>query len=389
MFRMSFRSLQCCFLVAGMVCLGTAPGLPQTPASVLQWEKYDFARRRIRPEEIKGLSLTELKDVRGVIFGRHGRVFKEKVIQDFLTTRPWYKPNREYKQTMLNETEWENMTVVRGAEALKHATLQPGDLRFYTTRRVSASQLGKHTRAEWHIMRAEIEAVHGKRFDDEPWLQRYFSEKHWYKPNAHYDPSVLGPVERQNLTTLQTGEKRQTKLTLVPGDMGKFQKTRIDERMLRGLGLYELRLLRNEVYARRGRRFRTQWLQDYFSGQPWYRPREDLSEPSLSKVETQNIATIVGVERGIHEGLSATPVSQKLLKGLYMEDARKLRFEIYARRGKQFRERWLRDYFSSFDWYRPTSNYSAKSLSGVERRNAATILAYERQAESLMNQIEA
>ncbi len=35
-------------------------------------------------------------------------------------------------------------------------------------------------------MIAEVEAVHGKRFDDEPWLQKYFEERYWYHSKANY-----------------------------------------------------------------------------------------------------------------------------------------------------------------------------------------------------------
>jgi hypothetical protein len=43
-----------------------------------------------------------------------------------------------------------------------------------------------------------------------------------------------------------------------------FQSAPLTDSLLRGLSLYELRLLRNEVYARHGRRFQTPWLRDYF-----------------------------------------------------------------------------------------------------------------------------
>ncbi len=63
--------------------------------------------------------------------------------------------------------------------------------------------------------------------------------------------------------------------------MGLFQESPISAPMLHGLNLYELRLLRNEIYARHGARFRTGWLQDYFNDQPWYQPRLASGEPAL------------------------------------------------------------------------------------------------------------
>lgn len=159
--------------------------------------------------------------------------------------------------------------------------------------------------------------------------------------------------------------------------------------MLKGLGLYELRILRNEIYARRGRRFRTPWIQQYFYSQPWYDPLPNFREPQLSTVETKNIATIVNLENKIHQELSAKPISPELLQGLFLEEARKLRNEIYARHGRIFKDRWLQGYFASFKWYRPNPNFSESSLNEIERKNGETILAYERTAEREMSRIAA
>ena len=72
----------------------------------------------------------------------------------------------------------------------------------------------------------------------------------------------------------------------------------------------------------------------------------------------------------------------------FLEDARKLRQEIYARHGKVFKDRWLQKYFQSFDWYKPNPRYSDAVLSAVERQNVASIAAYEKKATSVMDAIE-
>ena len=170
--------------------------------------------------------------------------------------------------------------------------------------------------------------------------------------------------------------------------MEHFEKRLVTEEMLKGLSLHELRLLRNEIYARRGRQFRTEWLAQYFWSQPWYEAREDNREPELSQTEQKNIETIVAYERKIREGLSTTPVTDALLEGMFLEDARKLRNEIYARRGKVFKDRWLQGYFKSFDWYKPNPRYTDAALTAVERQNAAAIAAYEKKATSVLDAVE-
>jgi len=56
---------------------------------------------------------------------------------------------------------------------------------------------------------------------------------------------------------------------------------------LAGLTRQQLRIARNEIYARRGRRFRDPALREYFSRFGWYRPISD--EVRLSQVEAANV----------------------------------------------------------------------------------------------------
>ena len=65
-----------------------------------------------------------------------------------------------------------------------------------------------------------------------------------------------------------------------------------------------------------------------------------------------------------------------------------MRQEIYARHGKVFKESWLQKYFASFDWYKADPNFSDALLSEVEKKNIATIAAYEKSAVTAMSTIE-
>jgi hypothetical protein len=158
--------------------------------------------------------------------------------------------------------------------------------------------------------------------------------------------------------------------------------------MLRGLSLHELRLLRNEIYARHGRMFRAEWLQQYFFFQPWYAPDENFKDEELSGNDKLNVETIVKYENRIHQELSSKPITRALLDGLFLEDASQMRQEIYARHGKVFKEPWLQKYFSSFDWYKADANFTEAALTDVEKKNIVTIAAYEKSAVTAMSTIE-
>ena len=360
-------------------------------AQIQAWErmsKFDYSKQLATREQLKDLMLDDLGRLRGIVFGRHGRIFKDREIRSYLEEQPWYKPNPNFSNSMLNETERANLDLIRELEARLHETIQPGDLRWWQTRAFTAEQLGEHTAAEWRILRAEVEAIHGRRFDDQPWLQQYFEDRYWYKADPAYDSKRLSAVERRNLSTLDAAQRKQRKLALSPGDMEHFQNTEITEKMLEGLSLHELRLLRNEIYALHGRPFRTEWLAQYFWSQPWYLAKEEGGEPELSAVEKKNIETIVAFEKKLKDGLSTTPIPKGLLEGMFLEDARKLRQEIYARHGKVFKDKWLQKYFASFDWYKPNPKYNDNVLSAVERQNVASIAAYEKKATSVLDAVE-
>jgi hypothetical protein len=348
----------------------------------------DFSKQRVSRDDLKDLELSDLSLLRGVVFGRHGRVFKERDIQAYLKDQTWYKPNPNFSNSALNDTERENLDLIRELEADKHDQIQPGDLRWWQTREMTEENLGTHSSAEWHVMRAEVEAIHGRTFDDEPWLQQYFEDRYWYKADPNYNPRNLSATERHNLMTIDEVQRKQRHAAVSPGDMELFEKRLLTEEMLHGLSLYELRLLRNEIYARRGRQFKTQWLSQYFYSQPWYDPRDDNKEPALSDTEKKNVDIIVAYENKLKESLSTQPVPQSLLEGMFLEDARKLRNEIYARHGRIFKDKWLQRYFASFDWYKPNPNYSDSLLTAVERQNAAAIAAYEKKATSVMDAVE-
>jgi hypothetical protein len=289
---------------------------------------------------------------------------------------------------LLSDAERQSLDLIRDAEAAKHEQVEPGDMRHYLKRPLTKKLLGNHSKAEWLVLHSEIEAIHGKRFDDQPWLQQYFEERYWYKASDKYDSKQLSMIERKNLQAIAAAQMGQRKLALAPGDLELFENKLITEQMLKGLSLHELRLLRNEIYARHGRQFRAAWLQQYFWSQPWYEQSEDFLDEQLSGSDKQNVETIVKYENRIHDELGTKPITRSLLEGLFVEDTSKMRQEIYARRGKVFKEPWLQKYFTSFDWYMPDPTFTETSLSEIEKKNVAALLAYEKKAASALDVIE-
>lgn len=69
------------------------------------------------------------------------------------------------------------------------------------------------------------------------------------------------------------------------------------------------------------------------------------------------------------------------LKGKTAWELKVGRNEIYARHGRQFKEKALQDYFNSCAWYKPNPNYNnaddSANLNAIELKNAYFILNYE------------
>jgi hypothetical protein len=365
---------------APVVTLSPATTVPVTPE---EWEQFDYSAALIPTSAFEKLSLDEVKRIRGIIFGKHGRVFEDSTIQQWVVTRPWYTPDTSFTNARLSDGDRQNLEIVREAEAAKHKQIEIGDMRFYQNHVITEAMLGEHSAKEWEVLEAEVLANHGYVFstgDEENEddarngdLQKYFDERYWYRKDTAFASKDLSAIEKQNLDTIALAIMRQDKRAISPGVMNLFQSTPLTEQMLTNLTLVDLRLIRNEIYARHGRPFKTEWLTWTFKQEPWYKPRADYSDSDLSEIEKANVKLVTKREDELHLALSTTLLQPADLKGLTDEDARKLRNEIYARHGRRFTDPKLQHYFESFAWYKPSKSFSERELNETEKANAILI----------------
>jgi len=61
---------------------------------------------------------------------------------------------------------------------------------------------------------------------------------------------------------------------------------------LRGMSKQQLRIMRNEIYARHGYIFKSQDLRDYFSAKDWYHPQYSDVSSLLNTIEKRNVTFI-------------------------------------------------------------------------------------------------
>lgn len=102
---------------------------------------------------------------------------------------------------------------------------------------------------------------------------------------------------------------------------------------------------------------------------------EEPNEPEESEqVQEENRDYIIAYSNSQY-------ISNSDLEGLSAEELSRARNEIYARHGRKFKDAALQSYFDSKPWYSGTispDDFSESMLNEYEKKNAETILAYEK-----------
>lgn len=169
----------------------------------------------------------------------------------------------------------------------------------------------------------EIAARHGATFmnvdDGEQW-QEYFNGKKWYTPSMpieEMEDSMLNEYEMANIINISDSVQVATGIIdqdyMILPESGSRYLTYDD---LAGLDKEILRLARNEIYARHGRKFETEDLNEYFSKQPWYLgylSAEEFDDSILNEYEKANLDLIKSLEAGI----DSKKKHEDLVSGLY------------------------------------------------------------------------
>jgi len=259
--------------------------------------------------------------------------------------------------------------------------------------------------ATLRIARNEIFARKGRFFSD-PSLDAYFRQFSWYRPLT-WDVT-LSALEKRNVELFRRHELggAATPVVFTPPDAdaggteagaGDFliphsATRRLTEADVAGLSPAELRIARNEIFARRGRIFRSRDLDRHFRRFAWYEPR--AAEVRLSKVERANVDFLARLEKGggggsgsggggataggegfIFPDSHTRRLSPSDIAGLSAAELRLARNEIYARRGRIFKSADLKRHFARFSWYRPVA--ADVRLNAVEKANVDLLQAAE------------
>ena len=366
--------------------------LPALPDSSPRWDWVGFAydTDTIPAGVLDQFPADTLGFVRAVVFGRHGRIFADEALDWFLEDQDWYRPDTLFTNARLNDTERYNLDLIRLTEAARHEHVQPGDLRYWQSTLFTPQRLGPHGAVDWRVLVAEVEAIHGRTFPDDAWLQRYFDERYWYHPDSAYADTVLTPLERQNLATIRAQAEAAEGGGVQVGDLAAFSDRVLRPAQLRDATLRTLRLLREEIRIRRGAPSPHAGIAQLFEMDGIYHPRPDWDDSLLTETDRANLAVIRTAETDRRARLLAAGLDPNTLNSEFMfaEDADRWRWSILAAHGAPLEDSLARRWADSLPGYHPDSTYSDARLNESERRAVVALAGFVKEALSEDTEVE-
>ena len=149
----------------------------------------------------------------------------------------------------------------------------------------------------------EVDAEYVISQEPEPGTMIKDSEKVLVIISKGVDQPNTKPRPTQSTTGATAPTKKQSSGTSGDYILDGSDKRYVSFSEVTPLSEWQMTIALNEIYARRGRKFSTPELQEYFNSKSWYKGTispSDFNEGSLNKYEAANVQTILAVmtERG-------------------------------------------------------------------------------------------
>ncbi len=350
--RWSKKAVLGAFLIgiAGAAAVSPAENAIRAEAAAVDFLVPDSQSRYLTEEDLAGMNAQVACYAKNEIYARHGRTFASQELQEYFEDQSWYygyiSPS-SFSDAVFNGYETANIQLLTDWE-------------------YSLAANGYQLDQPGYSFTDVYDYLYGISVVDEALF-----EENW-------EESYVAPESNSRYLT----------------------QSEVEE-----MTLQELCYAKNEIYARRGRLFQSQELQDYFNSKTWYYgyiSPSSFSDTVFNAYESSNIQLLKDEEfkrsangyqldqpgydiYAVGEGVS--DVSTQYIfpdsDSRYLTDeevanlsARTLCYaknEIYARRGRQFESQELQDFFNAKSWYNGTISPSAFSPSVFNQYETANI----------------
>ncbi len=253
-------------------------------------------------------SLRELAILRNTIFARYGwSGFRKAWLLEHFQKQPWFKPNPSFSYKMLSDVDRKNVHFI----AVREQSFTERELRLMQDTLYARAGKVFNDVYEWKLKDGrtvrsceepkepldEEEGCTGSNCEGTESRDCQFRQEKWYQPDPKFSEDKLSAEARIELGLISRA------LGSFASDTGKLEKGSqasldrvLSVQELRQLSLRDLRLLRNTLYARRGRPFKSKILQAHFKAMSWYHEDAAYTDTRLTENDKRNIALIRSVE---------------------------------------------------------------------------------------------
>jgi hypothetical protein len=271
----------------------------------------------------------ELAILRNTIFARYGWAgFRKTWLREHFQRQPWFKPNPQFSYKLLSDVDRQNVRAIARYEMdnvyqdlerkrddlLAKAGKWWGDVPSYETGEEGERETVYACDMSGYQGETEDELGHPL-YEVKEFLEDADKSKDCRYRGNELSARAKGPKRDEPVKPLapdfgKLSAEERIELGLLSRAMGSFasddssrgdMEKSLDEVLslkdLRELSLRDLRLLRNTIYARRGRPFKSPLLQKHFAHMPWYKVDPEYTDARLTKNDQRNVKLIQSVEK--------------------------------------------------------------------------------------------
>jgi hypothetical protein len=216
-------------------------------------DSYDYVKM-LAKSDYEGRTLRELTLMRNFPYAQAGNPFRRKWLNDYFKKQTWYAPKEAMDDSLLVG----GMAANAEAVATYEASLSKDELiarRDAVRARVKEKKATQEDEIELRLLSVRLGGWAGE-----------------------------GEAPK-DLSALESPDKLEKLLTL--SDLDDFSPR-------------DLKLLRNTVFARRGRPFKTPLVQGHFKTVLWYQADAKYDDTRLTEVDKKNVQLILSLEKKLN-----------------------------------------------------------------------------------------